>query len=94
MDNVRTSAIELTPFITHSIFVQALPQVSWTFIVVITLLASRRAPLADEISAVGSAAVASSADRLSTSVGTEGSALIVKEDESAANEIVKLRVTD
>ena len=52
MDNVRTSAIGLTTSITHSIFAQALRQDSWIFIVSITLLVSRRALSADEISAV------------------------------------------
>ena len=53
MGNVRTSAIGSTTFITHSIFVQALHQVSWRFIVFIILVASQRAPSADNISVDG-----------------------------------------
>ena len=56
MGDVRTSAIGSTTFITHSIFVQALRQVSWRFIVFITLLASQRAPSADKISDDGAPA--------------------------------------
>ena len=104
MDDVRTPVIGLTPFITHSILVQALCQVSWRFIVFITSLASQRAPSADKISAVSDDGAPPSTRRLSvkgfeveaTSVGIkmEGlSALIVKEDESAVNEIIKSRVT-
>ena len=107
MDSIRTSVIGLTTFITHSIFVQALRQVSWRFIVFISLLASRRAPSADEISAASGDGEPLSTERQSpkgkrgvevdaTSVGIrmEGwSASIVKDDESAANEIVRSRVT-
>ena len=104
MDNVRTSVIGLTPFITHSIFVWALRQVSWRFIVSIALLASQRALSADKTSAVSDDGAPLSTRRLSvkgfeveaTSVGIKMevlSALIAKEDESAANEIVKSRAT-
>ena len=69
-----------------------------------TLLASQRAPSADKISAVSDDGAPLSPRRLSvkgfevegTSVSIkmeELSALIVKEDESAVNEIVKSRVT-
>jgi hypothetical protein len=78
-------------FMTHSIFVQALRQVSWRFIVFITLLASQRAPSADEISAISSDGAPLSTRR---HIRMEGlSASIVKEDESATDEIVKSRVT-
>ena len=94
MDNVRTPEIGLTTFITHSIFVQALRQVSWRFIVFITLLASRRAPSADEISASCKGKRGFEVEATSVGIKMEGwSPSIVKDDESAANEIVKSRVT-
>jgi hypothetical protein len=103
MDNVRTPVIGSTTFITHSILAQALHQVSWTFIVFITLLASQRAPSADKISVDGAPLSRRPSVKgkrgfkvEATLVGIrmEGlSALIVKEDELAANEIVKSRET-
>ena len=103
MGNVRTSAIGSKTFITHSILAQALNQVSWTFIVFITLLASQRAPSADEISVGAPLSTRRQSDKGkrgfevdATSVGIKmegSSALIVKVDESAANEIIKSRVT-
>jgi hypothetical protein len=104
MDNVRTPVIGSTTFITHSILAQALRQVSWTFIVFITLLASQRAPSADEISVGAPLSTrrpsvkgkrSFEVDATSIGIRMEGwlSALIVKEDDSAANEIIKSRVT-
>jgi hypothetical protein len=81
-----------------------LRQASSGFIVFITLLASQRAPSADKISAVSDdrapllirklSVKGFEVEATSVSIKMEGlSALIVKEDELAANEIVKSRVT-
>ena len=103
MGNVRTSAIGSTTFITHSIFVQALRQVSWRFIVFIILVASQRAPSADNISVDGAPLSRRPSvkgkrgfevEANSVSIRIKGLlALIVKEDELAANKIVKSRET-